>query len=301
MTLLTKFDKQTLWDRIIVVSVVVTMIFIGCVLELFVPTSETMTQCAYECSDGYNHHFDSGKCTGTDPNSGEEFTIAFKQLDQLKRYSDVYVSAYLNDAVRTQTKETYQLDMNVRLKLSYYNNKKDTWEDWADDSLVSTHDCRDDSVGACEYTQWIKEPYVVHPIQRLTVKLVNPDNKFSNICFTQVYGTNTYTYLRIIYALLFCTILTGYIIFYIINMKRLQIYPSELGKQQYLNIGLLFMGFLFNDPLDLFSLIASSPVFPIIHAIANMIFIGYIVFYIVAFFQSIRIVCHRGKWSDTHI
>ncbi|BFU25709.1 hypothetical protein EHI8A_103830 [Entamoeba histolytica HM-1:IMSS-B] len=283
-----RIDNFKVYDMIIIPLVVVGAIFIGTILQLFGPTSyTTKTECAYKCNDNSMNEYDVNNCQGIDPNSGETFYFNFERLDSMNRYTKLYFIPYLHKNYIDDHPSFLYLEINTNLTLSY--KEKGTWNYWEGGEFNTSLKCYNGGNGECGIVQWINEPYVMQKEQRIEVTIQGPKNVISNICLMQVYGSKSYSIMRIVYNIILTIICSGYIIYYFIYLIIKRIYPRDLDKQQYLNIGLMIFGLVYNDPLDLLSLAISSAFFPIFHGIMNILFLGYLVFFVTAFFQSIRI------------
>ncbi|ELP93033.1 hypothetical protein EIN_052380 [Entamoeba invadens IP1] len=289
MKIQTHLDNFKLYDKIILPTVIAVLLITGTCLQLFGPsTYEEITTCAYTCTDHTNIEFDASKCTGIDPNQGTAFTVEFKPLIPMNRMNKVLMTPFLNRKyVDPNHPSFYSMKLSANVTLEYNEDSK--WVEWQKGMYTSQVNCYNNEKGSCTSSWWIKEPYIMHDVERLTVQLNGPYDEFSNICITQAYGSKNYSISRIVYIVFFTVISCGYLVYYFVYLMVRRIYPNNLNIEQYLNIGLMFAALAFNDPIDLLALAVNSPFFPILHGIMNTIFLAYLIFFVIAFFQYLRI------------
>ena len=302
MPLQTRIDHFTKVDRIVVPAVLLILILLGLSLDVFGPGTYTIhRECAFTCDDDNKNYYDSKTCQGVDFGNGEEYEFVFQPIKPMNRLNEIHMSAFLHQERIQEEYSVGYYDFVTNLTLYYKEN--DEWIEWNKGTFTSQVYCLQYDEGRCDNVKWVDEPYFMHSEQKLVVKYVGEKNKFANICIQQYYGSDYYSILRIVTTCFFSIVSIGYIVYYVIYLLVKRIKVKDLDGQQVLNILLMFFGLCYNDPLNLIGLLFPSPFFPIFHGIVHMVFIAYLIFFVVAFFQILRaetaLTSKRVEWTVT--
>ena len=284
MRLLTKIDRSTPKEQYLIMGAIIILLIVGFCVEVFSPSdTQILKRCAFDCEEIEVNKYDNKTCWGTDPTINTTITFELDRMSPMYRMMDLYFQGYLHPS-EFETDDEHQYPVITANASLYYLGEDDEWVLWKSMELQSSFECDGNGLGTCEMVKWIKEPYFMHAQQKLEITMLDETHKIGNICFHQYMGTDSYGVEKTVFCVVFTMLCVFYIVFYFIYLRMKGISVKELDAVQYLNIGLMFVVLLYNDPLNLLNLIFPSPFFPILHCLTHIIYICYLVIFIVKTF-----------------